>query len=190
MFNKLRTLVFITTITLLAFNLSSCANAALAVADPRPLSTVMSDTELTQSLNIDYANAGGYKDLEVTVYDSKVLLTGRVSNSHDNKEAVKIAYNNTSITKVYNYLVVEDEKSYQSSTINDSYITAKVKTDLFDTGGISSNDVKLVTNAGVVYIFGLIPADQENRIYQEARTISGVRKVVMLIEKQKPGQWF
>lgn len=174
----------------LSFNLFGCANAVLTATDPRPISTVMSDTELTQSLNMSYAESGVYSNLEVTVYDHKALLTGQVSTFKERNDAVQMAYSNNSVTKVYDYLVVENVKKYQSSTVNDSYITAKVKTDLFSTAGVSSNDVKLITSGGIVYIFGLIPAEQENKIYNEASTVSGVRKVVMLIEKQKPGQWF
>lgn len=190
MIRTLKVLFLSLPVIILSLNLSSCANAALAVADPRSLGTVATDAEVTQSLNIDYAESGIYHDLEVTVYDHKALLTGRVSTNKDKKDAVKMAYSNSNITKVYDYLVVEDPKTYQSSTINDSYITAKVKTDLFSTSGVSSNDVKLTTNGGVVYIFGLIPPSQENKIYEEAKSISGVKNVIMLIEKQKPGQWF
>lgn len=185
-----RKILLLLPVVLLSFNLFGCANAVLTATDPRPIGTVMTDTELTQSLNLSYAESGVYGNLEVTVYDHKVLLTGQVNTIKERNDAVHMAYSNKNVSKVYDYLVVENAQRYQSSTVNDSYITAKVKTDLFSTSGVSSNDVKLTTNGGVVYIFGLIPAAQEQKIYSEASSVSGVRKVVMLIEKQQPGQWF
>lgn len=172
-------------VVILSLNLSSCANAVLVATDPRSIATVTNDNETAQNLNFAYAESGVYGDLTVTVYNHKALLTGRVSTKEQRKNAVTIAYSNKYISKVYNYLVVEDAKQYQASTINDSYITAKVKTDLFSTPGVSSNNVKLVTSGGVVYIFGLVPAKQEKTIYNQARSMSGVNNVVMLVERQK-----
>mgnify|MGYP006052252279 CR=1 FL=1 len=166
-----------------SLNLLGCANAILTATDPRSFTTVMSDTEITQSLGIDYMEAENFGNLSVTVYNHKALLTGQVNTYQDRSNAVQIAHSNNSVKKVYDYLVVENPDKYQSSTINDSYITAKVKTDLFSTSGVSSNDVKLVTNGGIVYIFGIVPANQEQKIYNEAMAISGVKKVVILIEK-------
>lgn len=178
-------------------SISGCAqaigpsvNGALIVTDPRPVKTVASDEELAQSLNYNYAKTGKYHDLEVMTYDHKVLLTGRVNTKSDRNQAVMMAENESGVKRVYDYLVVEDAKAYKSSTINDSYITAKVKSDFLTATGISSNDTKIKTTAGVVYIFARIPKEQAEKIYNQARSISGVKRVEMLVEYQKPGEWY
>lgn len=180
----------ITTISGCAQAIGPSVNGALVITDPRPVKTVASDEELEQSLNYHYAMSGKYHDLEVMTYDHKVLLTGRVNTNDDKAQAVKIAENDSGVTRVYDYLVVENAKEYQGSTTNDSYITAKVKSDFLATSGVSSNDTKIKTTAGVVYIFAKIPKAQAEKIYTEAKSISGVKRVEMLVEYQKNGSWF
>jgi osmotically-inducible protein OsmY len=82
---------------------------------------------------------------------------------------------------VYNELVVGPVTSY-STRSNDSYITTRVKGRFVDSGNFNAVHVKVVTEAGVVYLLGLVTQREADSAIQVARTTSDVKKVVNLLE--------
>lgn len=62
--------------------------------------------------------------------------------------------------------------------IDDSSITAEVKSKLLTTSGISSNSVSVKTVHGVVYLSGFVKSnDQVNKIVEVVSMINGVKTV-------------
>ncbi|RTL12420.1 MAG: BON domain-containing protein [Neisseriaceae bacterium] len=164
----------------LLFSLTGCANAALAVTDPRSLSTVTSDQYITRDLSIKYMGSEFESDhVSATVYNHEVLLTGQASSLAQRIKIVRTAKEFDSVQKVYDY--VEISSKYVSTSSEDTYITGKVKSSLFGSGDINSNDVKIVTDKGVVYILGLIAKSQLENMINVTKSIDGVKKVVPLV---------
>ncbi len=164
----------------LLFSLTGCANAALAVTDPRSLSTVTSDQYITQDLSVKYMGSEFESDhVSATVYNHEVLLTGQASSLAQRFKIVRTAKDFDSVQKVYDY--VEVSSKYVSTSTEDTYITSKVKSSLFGNGDINSNDVKIVTANSVVYILGIIDKSQLKNMVEVTRSIDGVKKVVPLV---------
>lgn len=164
----------------LLFSLTGCANAALAVTDPRSLSTVTSDQYITRDLSIKYMSSEFESDhVSATVYNHEVLLTGQASSLVQRFKIVRTAKDFDSVQKVYDY--VEVSSKYVSTSTEDSYITGKVKSSLFGSGDVNSNDVKIVTEKGVVYILGLIAKSQLENMINVTKSVDGVKKVVPLV---------
>lgn len=164
----------------LLFSLTGCANAALAVTDPRSLSTVTSDQYITRDLSIKYMSSEFESDhVSATVYNHEVLLTGQASSLVQRFKIVRTAKDFDSVQKVYDY--VEVSSKYVSTSTEDSYITGKVKSSLFSSGDVNSNDVKIVTEKGVVYILGLIAKSQLENMINVTKSVDGVKKVVPLV---------
>lgn len=164
----------------LLFSLTGCANAALAVTDPRSLSTVTSDQYITRDLSVKYMGSEFESDhVSATVYNHEVLLTGQASSLAQRFKIVRTAKDFDSVQKVYDY--VEVSSKYVSTSTEDTYITSKVKSSLFGNGDINSNDVKIVTDNGVVYILGIINKSQLKNMVEVTRSIDGVKKVVPLV---------
>jgi len=69
-----------------------------------------------------------------------------------------------------------------SARANDSAITGKVKARFLDAGKFSPVHVKVVTEAGVVYLMGIVTETEANDAVQVAQTTGGVRKVVKVFE--------
>jgi len=69
-----------------------------------------------------------------------------------------------------------------SARANDSYITSKIKARLLDSAKVNPIHVKVVTEAGVVYLLGLVTEQEANDAVEVARTTDGVRKVVKVFE--------
>ncbi|MFN4149118.1 MAG: BON domain-containing protein, partial [Rhodocyclaceae bacterium] len=69
-----------------------------------------------------------------------------------------------------------------ASRSNDTYITSKVKARFIDANRFAANHVKVVTEAGIVYLMGLVTQKEADAAVEIARTTGGVRKVVRVFE--------
>ena len=69
-----------------------------------------------------------------------------------------------------------------SARSNDAYITSKVKARFIDAQRFSANHVKVVTEASVVYLLGMVTEREAKAAIEVARTTAGVRKVVNVLE--------
>ena len=71
-------------------------------------------------------------------------------------------------------------------TIDDSYITGAVKTQLASDKMVSLTRVEVETNNGVVYLTGQVEtAEQRSRIGSLALQVKGVKKVVNNVQVRK-----
>lgn len=165
-------------------SMTGCANAVLTVTDPRPVATVTSDQYITQSLGIKYMGDQFESDhIKATVYNHRVLLTGQVMNEQQHTLAIDQVKLFDSVQKIYDYLVISPV--FVSTGSNDTYITGQVKTKLVGAENVNSNDGKIVTDHGVVYILGIIEKSQEANMLSVARSVDGVKKVVPLVQYKK-----
>ena len=73
-------------------------------------------------------------------------------------------------------------KSSLSARSNDAFITGKVKASLLDAQDIFANSFKVTTEAGVVYLMGLVTEREANRASSIAAGVPGVVKVVKVLE--------
>jgi osmotically-inducible protein OsmY len=174
-------LLCVTLATPLILSMTGCANAVLVATDPRPVSTVTSDQYITQSLGVKYMSDEFESDhVKATVYNHRVLLTGQVVNDKQRDKALAEVKEFDSIQKIFDYLVVSPQ--YTSTSSEDTYITGQVKMKLIGAGNVNSNDGKIVTEHGVVYILGIIKKSQLENMLNEAKSVDGVKKVVPLLQ--------
>jgi osmotically-inducible protein OsmY len=119
--------------------------------------------------------------VNVTSYNRYVLLTGEVHDEAARTEIEKLARGVPNVLGVTNDLQVAG-KSSMGSRSNDSYLTSKVKTRFVDSGKFNAVHVKVVTEAGVVYLVGMVTEKEAEDAVEIARTTGGVRKVVKMFE--------
>jgi osmotically-inducible protein OsmY len=91
------------------------------------------------------------------------------------------------VKSISNELAVAGASSFGGRS-NDSYITSKVKARFVDAGKFSPNHVKVVTEAGVVFLIGLVTQAEADASVEIARTTGGVQKVVRVFEIINPDQ--
>ena len=82
---------------------------------------------------------------------------------------------------IYNEVAVGPISPLSART-NDSYITSKVKARFVDQRKFNAIHVKVVTEADVVYLLGLVKRKEADDAVEIARTTSGVKRVVKLFE--------
>jgi len=72
--------------------------------------------------------------------------------------------------------------SKMSERTNDAYVTSKVKARFIDARSFNPINIKVVTEAGTVYLMGLANKKEAEDATEVARTTSGVQKVVRVFE--------
>jgi osmotically-inducible protein OsmY len=160
--------------------------AVIAFEDRRTTGAQLEDRgiELRTGNRVD-DRFGDRTHINVTSYNRYVLLTGEVPDEATRAEIEKLARGVPNVLGVTNDLQVAGKSSLGSRS-NDSYLTSKVKTRFLDSGKFNAIHVKVVTEAGVVYLVGMVTEKEAEDAVEIARTTGGVRKVVKMFEYCKP----
>jgi osmotically-inducible protein OsmY len=161
---------------------AGATTGALATMDRRSLGTQTDDEtiEWKASARVN-EKSGDQSHTNVTSYNRKVLITGEVPSENMKAEIGRLVTAVPQVKGVYNELAVGPVASY-SARSNDAYITGRVKSRFVDSGQFNAVHVKVVTEAGIVYLLGLVSQREADSAVQVARTTTGVRKVVSLLE--------
>lgn len=162
----------------------SAATGAAVAYDPRTAGTIVDDKTIElKSLEAIETNKTLREQthINVTSYNLVVLVTGEAPTEALRADVIE------KIRRVPRVKLVHDEvaiaaPSSMTSRASDSYITAKVKTELFTLKDFDAMDVKVVTERGVVYLMGLLDREEGDRAANRARAVGGVQKVVKLFE--------
>ncbi len=128
---------------------------------------------------------GSKVHVNVTSYNRAVLLSGEVPDERARTDVETLVRAVPSVQSITNELVVAEPTSLGSRT-SDSYITSKIKTRFLDANKFNALQVKVVTEAGVVYLLGVVTQTEADDAVEIARTTGGVRKVVKMFEYCKP----
>ncbi|MDP2134384.1 MAG: BON domain-containing protein [Sulfuritalea sp.] len=161
---------------------------ALMLTDRRNSETFISD----QGMELRAANRIGERHgdkvhVNITAYNRMLLLTGEVPTEAIKADVEKIATGVPNIKSITNELAIAGPSSFGGRS-NDSYITSKVKARFVDANKFSPNHVKVVTEAGVVFLLGLVTQAEADAAVEIARTTGGVQKVVRVFEIISPEQ--
>jgi osmotically-inducible protein OsmY len=155
---------------------------ALVFADRRPTETYIADEAIeTRATNRVSEKYGDKVHVNMTSYNRAVLLTGEVPSDAVRTEVERIVASVPNVKAITNELLVAGISSFGARS-NDSYITSKVKARFVDANKFAANHVKVVTEAGTVYLLGLVTQRESNDAVEVARTTGGVQKVVRVFE--------
>lgn len=121
--------------------------------------------------------------VSVTSYNQAVLLTGQAPTEELRARAIEIVSGIEKVRHIHNEIDIAAPSSMMSRT-NDSVLTTKVKSKLFASKELSGLRIKVVSEAGTVYLMGLVSDEIGDVAAQIASTTGGVQKVVKLFELQ------
>jgi osmotically-inducible protein OsmY len=155
--------------------------AVLVGEDRRTVGTVTED----KGIEVKAANRinDRFKDshFNITSYSRMVLLTGEAPDPAAKAEMERIVRAVENVRGVYNELAIAGATAL-SARANDSFVTSKVKARFVDEQKFNPVHVKVVTEASVVYLLGMVTRKEANDAVEITRTTSGVQKVVKLFE--------
>ena len=160
----------------------------LATVDRRSVGTQTEDESIEWKASARVSEKLGDKGhVNFTSFNRKVLITGEVPTGEDKAEAERIVSSVTNVQGVYNELTVGPTSSFTDRS-NDSFVTSKVKSRSVDTGKFNPVHVKVVTEAGTVFLLGMVTQPEADAAINVARTTAGVKRVVNLLEIIEPAK--
>lgn len=117
----------------------------------------------------------------VVSFNGSVLLAGEVPNDSIKTQAGQIATRIRHVERVYNELQVQGNIS-TLVRMSDAWITSKVKARLLVHGETPGWRTKVITEAGVVYLMGLLTHAEAERDVAQVQKVYGVQKINKIIE--------
>jgi osmotically-inducible protein OsmY len=119
--------------------------------------------------------------VNVAAFNRAALITGEVPDEAVRAEVEKIVQGVPNVRGVTNEVQLAPVTSLGERT-GDSLITTQVKARYLRANAFNPVHVKVVTEAGVVYLMGVVTEREADDAVDIARTTSGVRKVVKIFE--------
>lgn len=155
---------------------------ALMIVDRRNSETYLLDEAVEiRALSRINERYGDKVHINVTSYNLKVLLTGEAPDAGAVSDIEKAVAGVPNVKAVTNEIQAAGISGL-SARSNDAYITSKVKGRFIEANKFSPQHVKVVTEAGIVYLLGLVTTREADDASEIARTTGGVRKVVRVFE--------
>jgi osmotically-inducible protein OsmY len=123
-----------------------------------------------------------YGAVSTTVYQGRVLLTGSSPSPDAKAQAQQVASRVQGVNGVYNEIEVAPPED-AVGTAKDSWITARVRSDLMFDPNVRSGNYSIETDRQSVYLMGSARSQAElDRATQLARYVPGVQRVVSYVE--------
>lgn len=153
----------------------------LAVADRRSVGAQADDEGIEWKAEARVSKEFPAAHVNVISYNRRALITGEVANEAAVQEVGRIVGRVENVVSMINELQVGPPSTF-SSRANDAYVTSKVKARFIDAAKFTVNRVKVFTEAGTVFLMGVVTQGEANAAVEIARTTANVRKVVNVME--------
>jgi len=159
------------------------AIAGNAAMQERGFVKTVEDTATEAKINADLLSYSAelFVDVSAEVYEGRVLLTGKVEQTKDRIEAVRIAWNVSGVTEVINEIQVVDTSDLLDAA-RDRWVTAELSAKITIDNKIKAINYSIETVNGTVYIMGIAQSQAElNRVRDHARQLAYVRRVISYV---------
>lgn len=159
-----------------------------AYEDRRSTGTQVEDQRIESRASSAIDQRFGWKvHVNLTSYNRQVLITGEVPDAVTHAEVEKLVAALPGVRTLSNELAVGPQSSLAART-GDTVVTSNVKTRFLGAKNFNALHVKVVTEAGVVFLMGMVTEVEANAATDIARTTDGVKKVVKVFEYCKSGE--
>lgn len=160
------------------------ATAGVAVAQERSVGSAIDDTGIQLEINRRFLEKSDslFTDVDLSVVEGRVLMTGDVSLPDHRIEAARLAWSVNGVREVLNELQVDDRSSILSLA-KDAWVTTQLRVRMAGDTDILDINYTVETVNGVVYLIGIAQdATELERVTNHARTIANVKKVVSHVQ--------
>ena len=150
----------------------------------RTFGAYLDDQRLEAMIQVNLRKADpGLADAHINVkaFNGVVLLTGEVPDNNLRQAAGETVRSINKVRQVHNELLVQSNATLFSRT-NDNWIATKLRSKILVNHDIESDRVKSVVENRVVFLMGLLTREEANLVSGIAAGVSGVEKVVRVIE--------
>lgn len=185
---------FLISIPFILFFLHACVPAAIggaagagtALYRDKTVGESFSDQTIWTKIRAAFVNEdidSPVGDINVKVSEGRVLLTGTIQNRDLMVKAIRLCWKQDGVKEVINELKLPGKvngglKQYAL----DSWITTRLKSQLFFNGDVKSVNYNIITIDGIVYVIGIAQSQKElDTVTNTASQISGVREVISYV---------
>lgn len=127
-----------------------------------------------------------YQQVNVNVYEGRVLLTGNVPTKKIKEDVVKVVWQIPGVKSVMDETIVAPMRTF-GQYMKDKWITTRMDTAILFDQTIKSRNYDVHTQNGVVYLTGLAQSDAElQKLLKTAQSIKGVSRVVAYVRTINP----
>jgi osmotically-inducible protein OsmY len=155
--------------------------AAVMVSDRRTTGTYIEDEAIEWKVIGKVRDRFRNAHVNAVSFNRRVLLTGEAPDEDAKKQIEEAVRSIDNVKDVVNELQVAGASSLASRG-NDALVTSNVKARMVNNGKFSPVHVKVVTEAGAVFLMGLVSVQEGDAAVEIARTTSGVSRVVKVFE--------
>ena len=170
--------------------LASGGSGALVVAEgERSLGTVIDDATIKVNIAAKFLNAGDnlFVNINTSVLEGRVLLTGLVDNQEIRIDAVRLVWEVEGVKEIVNEIEVGNRSTLKDYA-NDLWINTQARAVAAKTIGLKAVTYNFETIQGKIYIAGITtrPDLLENTI-SALKNIKGVNEIVnyVIIKEEK-----
>ena len=117
--------------------------------------------------------------IELAVFKGDILLVGHVPEEELRQEASARVAAIHGYRRLFNQLALSQSTD---DTLEDEWITTKIRSEIFAQSEINPQDFKVVTSERVVYLMGDVIPNEAVRVIDFARECTGVKRVVKLFK--------
>ena len=175
---------------ILSVNLYSCsptnilasggATAMVVAEGDRSFGTVVDDATIKVNIAASFIDSTDnlFIDVNTTVLEGRVLLTGLVNSQEIRIDAVRRVWEVDGVSEVVNEIQIGNRSSLKEYA-QDVWITTQVKGLAAKTLGLRSIAYNFETIQGRVYIAGITSKpDQVDELIDAAKTVKGVTEII------------
>ncbi len=166
------------------FMAGPAAATAAVTDDPRTTGTIVKETAIKAAAKRFFASDPDLNErchINLASFNFRVLMTGECRTEGMRQRAVDFVRQLAEVRHVDNEIQIKHVSSLVDRA-NDSLLTGRVKAKLLSITNVRSTQVKVTTEAGVVYLLGLIDQPTGTAVAEVIASMGGVRKVVMLFD--------
>ncbi len=166
--------------------LGGAAGGASVINDPRTAGSQVEDESIELKAG---TRLRGQKELDqqvhinVTSYNQVVLLTGEAPTEDMRAQVFELVKGIEKVRTVHNEITIAAPTPLTSRT-TDSWLTTSVKAKIVGAKELNAIRIKVVSEAGTVYLLGLVTQKEGDLAAQLASQTAGVQRVVKLFEYQ------
>ena len=154
----------------------------LMAEDRRTSGTYLMDEEIElKAASRIREKFGENTHVSVTSYNRRLLLTGEAPDATVRAKVEEIAKAVPNVRETLNELVIGTPSTI-TARYSDGIITTKVKARFLDDKRFNAHHVKVVTEAGTVFLIGLVKRDEGLAAAEVAARTGGISRVVKVFE--------
>ncbi len=119
-----------------------------------------------------------YSDIDITVFEGRVLLTGTMRSTQGQIHLVENAFKAPNVVQVIDETVINNKTPFKQG-VTDSRIDQALRARLITDRGITSRNFKIAVSGGETFLIGVARDEEELvRVLNHAKSTNGVRRVV------------